>query len=445
MHASLNKVKSVGFTIIELMIVIIVIGILVALSVVAYNGVQQSARDKTVLSDIDGVSSEVARYGTKNQGVYSTAVAWYSPSGANTNIAFTPSSGDVIDVVVNGTDYCVRGYNTASKTYNTLWTAAIFESTPNACSSINPSVAAQAAYPYTFAAVTWTARPSAGSHGWISLAVSDDGTKVIASNDDIDYLYTSTTSGVAWTQRTGAGQNRADDVASSADGTKLIAIVWSSLWTSTDSGVSWTQRTSAGARNWYDVASSSDGTKLVAVDGTPGYIYTSADSGATWTQRTTSTAKSWSSVASSSDGTRLVASDGATGYIYTSYDSGATWTQQTNPGTAYWNAVASSSTGLKQAIGGAYLFTSGNNGVNWTKRTFGTNWWTSVAMSADGTKLVAADGTPGYLWTSTNSGVTWNQETSAGSRAWYAVAISADGTKLYAGDHSGYIYSGVYN
>ena len=143
MSNSFKRLKSTGFTIVELLVVIIVIGILAAISVVAYNGVQKNALDIAVLSDVEGVSGEVARYGTKNQGVYDSTIAWYSPSGANSNIRFVPSSGTVIDVVTNNTDYCIRGYNPTSKTYTSIAYPSIKESTAGACSRISVSVAAQ--------------------------------------------------------------------------------------------------------------------------------------------------------------------------------------------------------------------------------------------------------------------------------------------------------------
>jgi len=152
MQQLLSKVRTRGFTIIELLIVIVVIGILAAITILAYNGVQNGARDNAVVSDLESVASEVTRYQVNHTGVFSTdgsgsSVTWYSGSGTNSNISFAPSSGDIIDVVANNTDYCIRGYNPGSKTYTTLATAASKGSTASACSTLAPSSAAQAVSP----------------------------------------------------------------------------------------------------------------------------------------------------------------------------------------------------------------------------------------------------------------------------------------------------------
>jgi type IV pilus assembly protein PilA len=47
-------VKNKGFTIVELLIVIVVIGILAAITIVAYNGIRTRARTATILSDLNG-------------------------------------------------------------------------------------------------------------------------------------------------------------------------------------------------------------------------------------------------------------------------------------------------------------------------------------------------------------------------------------------------------
>lgn len=55
-----------GFTIVELLIVIVVIGILAALVIVTYNGIQQKARDTERKTDINAVASHMEAYNAQN-------------------------------------------------------------------------------------------------------------------------------------------------------------------------------------------------------------------------------------------------------------------------------------------------------------------------------------------------------------------------------------------
>lgn len=54
--------KKSGFTIVELLIVIVVIGILSAIVVVAYNGIQERARDSQRKSDIASITKALEMY-----------------------------------------------------------------------------------------------------------------------------------------------------------------------------------------------------------------------------------------------------------------------------------------------------------------------------------------------------------------------------------------------
>ena len=58
--------KSRGFTIVELLIVIVVIAILATITVLAFNGIQQRARDASRLSDVQSTVKKIELYYAEN-------------------------------------------------------------------------------------------------------------------------------------------------------------------------------------------------------------------------------------------------------------------------------------------------------------------------------------------------------------------------------------------
>jgi hypothetical protein len=309
-------------------------------------------------------------------------------------------------------------------------------------------------------AQTWT-QTSAPTNTWRTLASSADGTKVVAASAAI---FTSMNSGISWLM-TSAPSNVGGwfSVASSADGTKLVAAAIGLIYTSVDSGVTWVSNSVSTNEDWSSVASSSDGNKLAAVssghvsDLLFGGIYTSTNSGTTWTQQTNAPSKVWVCVVSSADGNKLVAINGQNS-IYTSTNSGITWTQTGTPPVFWYSGapcqiMASSEDGTRLVLGFlgissglSPIYISTNSGTTWTQTSAPSNYWTSVASSADGSKLMAAAGfyTPtGPILTSTNFGVTWTTN-NVPFQNWAAVTMSADGNKLVGatGDYpSGPIYT----
>lgn len=119
---------SQGFTIVELIVIIVVIGILITISVFAYGAVQRDAVDRSIQSDLKAVAGLEARYALKNGG---TPKPWYS-GNSDTDINFTPSNGNIIDVVVAGDEYCIRGYNPRGNK-NSVTNAVTEGSTKQSC------------------------------------------------------------------------------------------------------------------------------------------------------------------------------------------------------------------------------------------------------------------------------------------------------------------------
>lgn len=70
----ISQSKQKGFTIVELLIVIVVIGILAAISIVAYNNVTQKARDDERVSDARNIVNALASFHSE-KGIWLTATS----------------------------------------------------------------------------------------------------------------------------------------------------------------------------------------------------------------------------------------------------------------------------------------------------------------------------------------------------------------------------------
>lgn len=93
-----------GFTLVELLIVIVVIAILAAISVAAYNGIQDRAADSAIQSDIRNFVAKVQIYQVDND-KYPRGGQASGNSTAFPGFTFKPTK-DAYDITIANLSYC---------------------------------------------------------------------------------------------------------------------------------------------------------------------------------------------------------------------------------------------------------------------------------------------------------------------------------------------------
>jgi type II secretion system protein G len=99
------RTKNPGFTIVELLIVVVVIGILAAIVIVAYNGIQTTARDNVRKADLKTLATAIESYYAVN-GNYPMSSGWCTQiSHPSYTTAFQNEMSEFLDQLVYDPSY----------------------------------------------------------------------------------------------------------------------------------------------------------------------------------------------------------------------------------------------------------------------------------------------------------------------------------------------------
>lgn len=142
--------RAAGFTIVELLIVIVVIAILAATSVVAYNGVRQRAYNSSLQNDVSAMDKAQKRYMALTGG---SPIESTESGELNDTLAFASNESNTIVVrMKSATSYCVYGYNPKSK-HSSAELAYVRSSDGTTCDALSQEEATSPSSVYSTVAI----------------------------------------------------------------------------------------------------------------------------------------------------------------------------------------------------------------------------------------------------------------------------------------------------
>lgn len=433
MRVDQNKQK--GFTIVELLVVIIVLAILATIITVSYNGVRSRAIASVMSSELTGLKKQLDARIVQHAELPSS-IDTYAKQSSYWSYQYT------YDNAVEPKYYCVSA--TSDRSSAVFSVSSLYSLKERLCDGHS-----NGAPKYTFTNLTWGALPARPvSSAPSALATNEDGSIIYVTYNG-GSIYKSANGGTSWDQLTGAGTQSWSSIATSDNGQKVIAAGSGLTGTdrvvkiSTDGGATWQTQDAIGPQHWQIVAVSGDGSRYMA-GYEIGHLFATANDGATWSNITAaSSTRRWRTITLSYNGEKIYAASACetNSGFGTSSNGGATFSFKSSvPNCA--NQIATSADGQIALINGGtsggtayYTNDGGTTWQDWSAKITGARYG-SADMSADGTKMVFDNNGSKSIRISKNGGDTWTTYstntggTTEGDKP-RTVIVSSDGSAFF--------------
>lgn len=181
-----NSNKSKGFTIVELLVVIVVIGILATITIVSYSGISQRATVASLQSDLNNASSQL-KLDLVVDGTYPATLA---EANGDKGISFSPGTTPQYsaDNTTNPPSFCI----TATKDSNNYKITNDSAPVSGLCPDYGLAMRLDAGYStsYPGSGTTWTDISGSGSNGTLfnGVGYSPDGGGALSFAGASDYV-----------------------------------------------------------------------------------------------------------------------------------------------------------------------------------------------------------------------------------------------------------------
>lgn len=202
-----RKRKSFGFTIVELLVVVVVIGILASVAIVAYSGISQRAKDASLSSDLTQAKKQIEAFYAINS-VYPTANN--CTNTAATEICLKTTTGNTLTYTplptsVSPTSYTLTGSNAVSATPASLRSSAAGALATHQSGDILLAFACNSSATIPTFSADWTVlvSRSSGYSGAIAYKMATSASTSVGTITNYQYFNTVSVSGGSRTTTTG--------------------------------------------------------------------------------------------------------------------------------------------------------------------------------------------------------------------------------------------------
>lgn len=197
-----------GFTIVELLIVVVVIAILAAITIVAYTGIQNRAKDSAQRTAVSQAGKKLATAAVQNNDQYPADKAAFlvqTSLSESASLEYTYIPTDSLK------DFCVSGVNPANSASAIAVSSAALTPSPGTCVKnfvVNPSIEVNQAGWTNRKTATVTRTTTQQHSGTASLAVvtpgteADEGVNMAVSSGAVPVGVAGTYTGSAWVRGT---------------------------------------------------------------------------------------------------------------------------------------------------------------------------------------------------------------------------------------------------